>query len=336
MQFFKNLSIKYFTSFQNGLAVRQFFSKELFSMATVRTQEIIHGKPSNICDGLEIMPKWATQYLADCIEKWKKVFPKENTWIQVNHGVPSLIIRIDCTIICENYLGVYEIEERPAGIGMNYMINESFRSCFDALRNNWPSFCVVSSDSRKLDDSLWSTEKRLEEIDGELVFPRVSPNESEYHLLEEKCVSVFLQEGNKSYGVHLDFWNEVQFSRSDNLPWDVSFALKPLNGTRCSGLILYSPLSGSKRPAGTVSRSRAEREFKAQGRMYLQEELLPMKASHVPCHDMIYCFYFGYDIALKKYVPLGGAWNSRLDNKGNRNYKIHGASDAVFGPLVCE
>lgn len=299
----------------------------------MRNLEVVSGKFATVSENCERAHQSAVDQMSIVAARWKEAFPRENTWIQTHWGVPSILIRLDVAIH-DGVVHFYEVEDRPAGIGLTRSTNPSFQKRFDAIREKWPSFSVVSCDSRRLDDRLWVDEKSLTDLNGELVYPRVPPEATEYHHLEHRCLSTLLKEGDKSYGVPMGLWRKV--NHGDQLPWEKSFALHPLVGTRRNDLVIYSNLPQSKKPGGTVSRGRTERELEAQGAMYFQDIIPPMKSNHVPHHEMIFRFYFGYDPSVESYVPLGGLWNSRPNENGRGNYSIHGASDAVFGPISWE
>lgn len=287
--------------------------------------KIIGNWEMKISSHSEIFPEKAINELLKLIENWAKVFPKENTWVQGKFQVPSLFIRIDC-IISNGNLFIYEIEERPAGIGICSKINAEFCERLNEIKLKWPEFKLIISPLReKGDDNLWLMP--LENDSDGLVLVRAEPNEKNFHIFQERSVSTVAKKGNKSYGVYLELWKEV--SDVSQLPWNNDFVLKPLAGSKCKDVVIFLAKKdqGIK---GYSTRNQVERMMKNNAKMYIQPFFAPMKCP-IPQfkeYAMMYRFFFGYDPTTSKYVPLGGAWVAR------KNLKIHGASDSLSGPLV--
>jgi len=287
--------------------------------------KIIGNWEMKISSHLEIFPEKAIDELLRFIEKWARVFPKENTWVQKKFQIPSLFIRIDC-IINNGNLSIYEIEERPAGVGICSKINTEFCDRLSAIKLKWPEFKLVISPLReKGDDNLWLMP--LEDDPDSLVLVRAEPNEKNFHIFQERSVSTVEKKGNKSYGVCLGLWKEI--NNISQLPWDNDFVLKPLAGSKCKDVMIFLAKK-DQRIKGYSTRSQVERMMENNFKMYMQPFFAPMKC-HMPQFEeyaMMYRFFFGYDPSTSKYIPLGGAWIAR------KNLKIHGASDSLSGPLV--
>ncbi len=265
------------------------------------------------------------------INRWTQIFPKEETFVQREFNIPSLIIRLDCAVQ-DDTLGIYEVEERPSGIGLTGALNPDFQKRLDLIRTTWPVFkSVVSDDPRRkaTDDHLWID--RLEEGNTEdLVLVRAEPDETGYHFLEPRSVSSLKKKGDKSYGEGLGLWKKV--TTPEEIDFDSACVIKPLQGSKTRDVFIYVPGPGSKRPPGASSRGRIEQAVKdglESGGVYCQSFFPPMESGISDEFKwMIYRVFFGYNTNTTEWECLGGSWNARY------NLKIHGAGDSLSGPVV--
>ncbi|MEK7611476.1 MAG: hypothetical protein AAB486_03855 [Patescibacteria group bacterium] len=281
----------------------------------------------NMATRIIVFPRWAVEAGRELLPEWQRLFPKEETWVQREVGTPSLIVRLDCTIV-ESALRVFEIEERPAGIGITGQINPQFRERLEGLRVQWPLFSVVVSKQRQgCDDNLWAQILGLDEYRDGLVMVRAEPEEPEFHRLTPFSVSSVRMKGNKSYGVDLDWWRRV--ASPEELPWDEPFVLKPLQGSKCHDLEVWVPKTSRHfdQVKGASTRTRVARTLLRNGAMYCQPFHSPMSFEDDPRMRMILRVYYGYEPQASSWQCLGGVWNARP------NWIVHGASDAVFGPI---
>lgn len=274
-----------------------------------------------------VLPEGIQRQAVEIVNRWTGVFPKEPTWIQENFGIPSLIVRID-GVDRDGELGVYEVEERPAGIGHTALINPKFASKLEELRKTWPDFDVVISPLRDpADDKLWNPVADLSLSKG-LVYVRAEPEEEEFHVLQNRSVSTITTEGDKSYGVPLGLWSFV--NNPDQLPTHQSFVLKPLQGSKGRNVIIHD--LKRKAPPGNSKMKNVikmlETQIEERGGMYMQTLILPMESGISTHPFMIYRFFLGFDFAKSQWISLGGTYFAR------NNLKIHGASDSLSGPLV--
>ena len=203
----------------------------------------------NVCNRVVRFPGWAQRAGRDYLASWQKHFANEETWAKKEMGVPSLIVRLDCVLI-DGSLRIYEVEERPAGIGITNKMNPKFADGLADIRRFWPDFKVVVSPNRTGgDDHLWAEVAEHGGFDTEIVLVRAEPEEKDYHKYAPRSISSVVSKGNKSYGVPLGFWKSVSDSQSQ-LPWDEAFVLKlspkldlaasaPL---LCAGITTYSPM----------------------------------------------------------------------------------------------
>lgn len=277
----------------------------------------------NFSDEVRVFSDQAVQQSLALLSRWQSSFAQENTWSQRELGTPSLVVRLDC-VVHDGVLTVYEVEERPSGMGVSSLANPFFKDRLGQIVQTWPDFRVVISDQRSgTDDHIWMDAlNRPICRNAELVLVRAEPEETEFHHLEEHSVSSLIAKGNKSYGETLGLWQRVQ--NAATLPWDRGFVLKPKQGSKMHDVEIWDPL---KRP-GSAVRSRIEGAIKHHGSMFLQKLVDPMDTGNPEFSWMIYRVFFGFNTKTSAWECLGGNWNARS------NLRIHGASDALFGPVV--
>lgn len=267
------------------------------------------------------------------IREWVGSFPKEDTWVQKNLGIPSLFIRLDCVVREDGNIGLYEIEERPSGLSTAKKINKRFSETLAEVRKQWPEFKVLISSKRTGDDDWgWDIEKVTYEealSSDSLLLIRAEPEELEYHAFESRSISSLIQKGNKRYGLSMGLWKEVTLHDFDNFNWNKGFCLKPFVGSKCSDIEIWYPgLSAKDRKgSGASSQNKIRETLEKNKSMFFQEFINPMISSNE--ENMILRVFFLYNPKDKEYEYAGGFWNSR-----GTNFKIHGATDTTFGPVV--
>lgn len=287
----------------------------------------------------ELTFSFDSQVQADeILNVWKNIFPQENTWVHRRLGVPSLIVRLDCFVDSDGKLEVYEVEERPAGIGITQDISPEFGERLSSVQETWPQFKSLISEKRIAhDDEMWLDPITLEDAmsSDDLLLIRAEPEECEFHSLQHRAVSTLLTKGNKSYGVHLGLWKEICSEKAFLLPWDYGFCLKPCQSSKCHGVEIFHPDFVNKKNknkkkgiGGTSTKSRINRILSEYGNMYIQEFLEPPDCHFFQGNKMALRVFFGFDCKAENYKFLGGVWNSRP------NLKIHGAADTIMGPVV--
>ncbi len=289
----------------------------------------------------EVFPNDALVSATLMVREWVSAFVKERTWVMDNYGVPSLIIRLDCFLDHDAHLHGIEIEDRPMGIGMTGMMNPRFAMNLDHfLERSWPRIASVSSERRNgSDDHLWISPPQSA---GDLLMVRCRPDEEEFYHLRDRSVSTISTEGDKSYGEKLGLWERI--SRDDSIPWEEPFVLKPMQGTRCDDVVVWLPkemvihgLSVKRRELrGNSTRTKVEQVLSSNGTMYIQRFVPPMVCPHISSvsgkpYFMLYRLFFFFDTVKQGYVPVGGVWNARPFQ-----LLLHGATDAVLGPLTIE
>ena len=274
-----------------------------------------------------ILPENIEVQAKNLLGKWINAFPREETWIQNSVGIPSLLVRFD-GVDMDGELGVYEIEERPAGVGHTIMINSSFARNLDSVSKTWPDFDVVISPKRDpADDKLWRNVVSLEDSKG-LAYVRAEPDETEFAQLRSRSVSTISTEGDKSYGVDLGLWKFVDDPKQ--FPERESFVLKPMQGSKGKEMVFYiadkNPIPGNSRMKNVCKK--LEEQVEKNGGMYLQKLIPPMQSGFDKYPYMIYRFFFGFNFDTGQWESLGGTYFVR------NNVKIHGASDSLSGALV--
>jgi len=282
-----------------------------------------------------IIPMHSQNEALALLSKWAEVYPREETWVQRMYGVPSLFARIDGVVSPEGRLVVFEVDDRPAGIGVSCAINPLFKEAFERTREHWPHFYSVMSDTRITDDELWTKTKPLEKAlaNGSLVLVRARPEESAFKVLAPRSVSTVASEGRKSYGEKLGLWKRI--SNPETLPWESGFVLKP-DGTRGRDVMIWPTAEDrarltSRQRRALPTRSQIEKKANAycasEKPLYLQPYHSPMRTKDgLP---MIYRFYFAYDPIEKRWVALGGVYHVMHDCA----LLVHGTNQAGFGPL---
>ncbi|MFA5023657.1 MAG: hypothetical protein WC523_01700 [Patescibacteria group bacterium] len=261
------------------------------------------------------------------IKAWQPVFPKENTWAQQHFGIPSLFIRLDCVV--NGTVKIFEIEERPAGMGTMNELHPGFKQRLKKAQQDWPLIKLLVSPKRAgQDDYLWVEETSPEEArqSTDCLLIRAEPEEIIFHEFETRSVSSLKRKGDKSYGLPMGLWEEVTVNDLPRLDWSKGFCLKEKQTSKTRGIEIWHPRKNqlsSQGIGGVSTRTRIENILKEKGSMYYQPFIEPMESP--VGQPMIFRIFFFYDFDKLEYVYAGGFWNSRP------NLKIHGATDAVVG-----
>jgi hypothetical protein len=321
----------------------------------------VHGNAAsiwtaNVSNVVETVPQSAVQSLLGIIKKWQRLFPLANTWVGRQFGVPSLFVRADF-VLHNGEARIYEIEDRPCGFGVATQINPFFFERATAIRQKWPEIRWVKSDYRVTDDEpFFGPPLTLEEAMAQVtakVLVRSRPEESKYHVLEDRSVSTVSKEGDKRYGIPLGLWHPVTAKveegydgRSSSFyldpPLTEPCVLKPTQGTRAKLVKVFypHPHPQNKKPRTDVITGGGEIESIGRltklvskqpcRQMFCQRFIPPMRFPHQSDKNGIYRLMFGFDPSTWDWKPLGGLWNA-LDR-----LVVHGTEETTLGPLVCE
>ncbi|MGC9603617.1 MAG: hypothetical protein ABSF47_04085, partial [Minisyncoccia bacterium] len=193
-----------------------------------------------------IFPKGLMGRALGYIDVWKNSFPAEETLAQREFGVPSLIIGLDCAPKDDN-LGLYEIEERPDGIGLSAIMDSGFRNRLIQAMFSWGErgrspnvYAVISPRKGVSDDFIWTnTALDSKELDSGFVIVRAEPNEDDFFRFERSSISSVRQKGSRSYGVALGLWKEISLENLDSASWPKRFVLKPKQGGETHDILIW-------------------------------------------------------------------------------------------------
>lgn len=276
--------------------------------------------------------------LLKLILQWEQVFVREPNGVAQKFGKPSLLVRIDYALQDDGTVGVYEVEERPCGIGMGVLCHPYFKEHFTALFRQWQEICgsielivsperIHSSDDHEWADELGIKVRYTPEIDGAYYWVRADPPDTIFHELVPRALTTIITEGDKRYGVPLNLWGNIPDDIS-SLPWEEGFALKPLQGSRMQNLYLWNPKG--KKEAGLVTRGKIAKVIEEGKVAFVQEWLEPERPTFLPERSfLLRRVFFGWNLMDTVWECLGGFYTVR-----NRQYRLHGASDALFGMIV--
>ena len=305
-----------------------------------------------------IMPEATTAFLGEYLTSNLSAFNRENprTYAERVLGIPTCLVRIDASFqsIMEKdqtkiIKGIYEIEARPAGLGVFLLV--ASRNQEEGIKNllrrvfaqfeNFGGFKVCSSAAERAEDT-----RKAADILG---FPYYGPSDYPYgdcllwvrgseededgKKLEGRPLCPVSDHGDKNYLLKLGLARRVE--GFENIPWEISFVAKPLKGSKMNGVVIYVPACDQKKlfrnkpPQGISTRSQVEREL-ASGKEYIYQEFVcPLIEMEEGKRKFVIArLYFGWNLRQNRYEFIGGLWNSRS------TLRVHGASDATFGLLI--
>lgn len=94
----------------------------------------------------------------EIIIPWGNFFPKEGTWVEKEIGKPSLLIRLDMTRQADGSFSIFEVEERPSGIGITREVSPEFNyelmDIFQKWEKSYGEISIIVSKKREEGDSL--------------------------------------------------------------------------------------------------------------------------------------------------------------------------------------
>jgi hypothetical protein len=292
------------------------------------------------------------------IREWAKVFPKENT-LAWRYGVPSLIPRLDFTLTNltlddQNNLniGIYEIEDSPAGIGLATLIVEGFQRKLQGL--GWNKVIVlVPPRGKGGEDFLWAEtiEIRDENELSQIKLPEdcwIAPRFENLPLeLIGRSIWPVRHRKDKGYLEKMGLavrWDgktplEKIVNEYANKHKEDGIVFGAFQGSKAEkiAILLFGRASkkaqewlGESGGIGIWSLKATEERIKREGwnSVYIRPFIWPMEVI-VNFRRMygIFRIYFGYSTKKREWIPLGGFLNARP------SLLIHGASDAIFVPI---
>ncbi|MBX9906649.1 hypothetical protein K2X96_01985 [Patescibacteria group bacterium] len=314
-------------------------------MASFEQKVLPNGWTLNVSDHVEVFSTGAIDQALALLKEWRGIYPKGDTLVGRDYGSPSLIVRLDCVVDPEEKLHLFEVEERPCGIGVAKVLVPQFESRLSEMLGMWPEFRWVSSPHRITDDALalgegLSLEQAFRHAGALLV--RSRPEDRDYHPLEHRAISSVRHEGDKHYGERMNLWRRIEWLTDPSEqaggyvspPLDRSCVLRPLRGTRCNMVAVYlhdaakeAPLYGVKRNE-RLSPGEVESRLRRSGPAFAQPLIMPTRRDALGARNMIYRMFFGLNTRSGEFEPMGGMWMAR------ESLLVHGQNDAVVGALV--
>ncbi len=285
------------------------------------------------------LPAKTAAAMCTILSQWQSVFNREATYAQTQFGVPSLLVRYDGVLAPDGSFLSYEIQDGSGWAGYAGLANESFKTARDYfVKNIWPPFRLLQDLETPRDYGLWVENIGIDEAlaTNELLLFRYwskadTLSREQLWNFTMRSISPCWTHNDKSYGVPLGWWKYVRFDTSNNgekLPWDTAFVIKPLQEWGSKDIMYWIP----NERRGRSTRTQILGILEKHRVMYLQPFIAPMTTVLDVPYNTILRPFFAYDIYKKTWVPLGGVWTGRPAP----NLRIHGASDAVSGPLLLE
>ncbi len=275
------------------------------------------------------------------IPTWRKCFPRSGNLAEKHFDTPSAIIRFDYVVTSQGMVHVYEIEERPAGLGVTSSIHPRFLEAVlplikeqeEAIGLPW-SLYVSEAREGSSDDEVFSQNSGVRlfrgNVPSEVVNSRawyVRANRNEEYVAKHftsNSLSTIVHEGNKSYGTSLGLWEEMAETYEPD--FTVPFAVKPGSGSRFEEVLIFHP--NKKLGAGFATRTKvldAIRRGKVKFiQAYGHPETIPFLDEK---YRLIRRAYFAWSPKKSDYVSLGGLWVAAP------SVRVHGTRDAISGVL---
>ena len=276
---------------------------------------------------------------------WVNAFnPKHKNYFRLEFNAPSSIIRFDYVLDSDGIPKIFEIEDRPAGFEvMAISNNEAFDLFTDSLLSYSDysgksiGICVSQGRMYNSDDYFW-VQRVLSKHNFRMVLGDIPSdtenylwlvrslrNETQYYDLFPNSLSTIEYEGDKSYGVKMGLWNKIE--GIEDINWNESFVVKPDAGCRCENVHLFSP---ERSTGGYSTKTKITNAVLNKEVSFIQPLFLPESVDFLPNnYSLIRRCYAVYSISDNKYKIIGGQWEARP-----KCHKIHGAIDAICGPLV--
>jgi len=279
------------------------------------------------------LPASAVAEMVHMLTKWQAVFPMEETYVRNTYGVPALIARFDGALDGTTFRP-YEIQGGCGWVGYASIANPAFKAARENIAATWPAFPLLIGDHVIHDDDLW-----LQRISLSEALATESPLMIRYPLGElpfatrkmliKRSVRSIETHLDKRYGVALEWWRIISWDDRDAIPWHESFVMKPTRGYGSTDVMCWTP----ETRRGRSTRTQIVDALKRYCWMVLQPFIPPneMEIDGV-LYNVIYRPFFGFDPVTRNWTPLHGVWTARPAP----NLRIHGASDAISGPLMME
>ena len=258
-------------------------------------------------------------------------YPVKKTWVKENFGVPTLILRMDCSIL-NGHLNPYKIDECPDGIAALKEINPKFCSVLNRSQNRWPKLRALrNSFSQSYDDNLW-----LEEINPDealknpgLLLIRAKSEEDVPEHFKKWLAHPLISQDDESCALKMGLWKEVNLNDFDILDWQGGFCLRARNNSESAEIEIWHPQKNKFQGQGICGFStklKIENALKENKQMFYQPFIMPMKSPSDK--KMVYRLFFVFNLSGgMKYEYAGGIWIERP------NIVINRAEDSIIGPV---
>jgi len=287
---------------------------------------------------------------------------KEPTYVQNTLDMPSLVVRIDCTVIDGNIV-TYEMEDSPSGQGITDRIHRSVGAVGikDLILNHYqiqvgdiPRVIISGARGHGTDDAMIvGPDKYVFDTDGiltlskdELVIvktiPGVKDSQSAYISLQSRAVAPLATEGNKTY---LERRGDLRpVATADELLVDddgnlISQVMKARLGSMAMGVSMYLTSADKElfTRAGTVTASRLRRQVEDYNQTLDGALVQPFNAPILIENNegrknaiMRVFVLLGKNNNTPTARVIGGCYVARP------GMIVHGAGDAVSGAVVVQ
>lgn len=295
---------------------------------------------TNLCEAEVRMARDEETALVRLLEKWNDVFPCSHNLAERAFGLKSAIVRFDY-VFRDGCVYVYEIEERPAGLGHTALIHPTFLRALrvrvddieDALGRRFAIYMSPLRDGTSDDDVISGLLhrpifRRLDEKGANMFawYVRAMRHEEGIdRMLGRNSLSTIRTEGCKSYGVSLGWWEEVL---PDFTPdWNEGFVMKPRAGSRFEEVLLWHP--DKSLGSGFATKSKILNSIQ-EGRVRYAQPFIPPETVLLEGKVMrsMRRAFFVWSPSNDRYESLGGTWVATT------GHRIHGTRDAIWGSLL--
>jgi|GEM_PF-4536891 len=289
-------------------------------------------------------PEAACRRIEEYIGHWRRVFPYEPNYAQRECRVPSLVVRADCTVRSDGTLGLYELDEHPAGLGFLQELEPETCDLLSDWKEQFPGLAYTVSPRRAGDccDCRWLPRLTPDEAltAGRPLFVRTAVEDEGRCLpqLQPLAALSHTTEGQKGYGVPLGLWTMLPLNGDPITPsyleelgvvWDEPQVFKT-NGSRCKGVVLWHPSRKVREAVGGYStQTKICTRLQEHVPWYRQPLHLPQTFEHDgKAYYWIHRVFWAWYRAERAYKYIGGVWCARPSNILN-----HGTSESIFGPV---
>jgi hypothetical protein len=297
----------------------------------------------------------------------------ELTYVQTEHGLPALVVRIDCTIDSETGdIIPYEMEDSPSGIGISHTVHEAMggrgfktkvTEHYERYLGQVPAVVVTGARNHGTDDKLivgrenyfyefgnTSIPPELLSSTDRLAIVKAIPGDrvssSPYLSLQNRLLAPLQTEGDKTYGGRTGMLKKV--TSAEDILTDpetdepLSQVLKRTVGSMAMGISIYlSPearaVHGKK---GTVTLSRLQNTLntylETDQSAYIQSFRAPVRIENPEGRS---------NMIMRVFALLSPGVYAHIAPSANviggcwvarEELLVHGASNAVSGAVIVE